>query len=739
MNTDKVKIFQDEFDKSNKDWWLSSQELIKLEKLFKQIPKNKQEEFLTKKDTLAEPLKSFVEWLKNSKNNLKNSAENNNSKFWFNSLEKNFEKTENTKDFLNILWNYVDTQLVWNFSNIEKDNIKLIILWEVENKISSSNLIWGFISSFVEPFKKSISSFNNKNKTNKLEELKKIKKDFSKFLDNLGLKTIFKDIESKIVTINEKKKENISFVDTKKVVESLDIKELKGLDSKEIFKKITADTTALSSKLEWLRWTWKELSKAIESTWFWDTINWFLKWLTEGEGFFATIMKIILWALFWKDFLSESSGNQKKSLSNLEKFSDTKDFPLNIKVDEIKKLDQKKLEKFYKYLDSKDIDYSTETFWQELLTWKSENKSENKKVVEIYELLKNEDWKILTEKQDLDDLVGKLNSLEQLDSKIRQKELEQQVEEAEQIANVTQKVASVSWFASVEDSDWNKNSVDKKNTKEEVINDNIDSAKDTKIDKTKQDSSVNNDTQNNQDKKFINDWSLKQNNTKEQRKDKVKVDKVKVDKLEKQTQVSEKEKLEKLQNVLSKEKLSDFFKDNFDLNKYEKIKLSEGITLEEYREKWKLSYLKSEYKKAYEWINTLWDLLKKWGEVNNTIQEIKNRIKYIKNLNLDTLKKDLKFNNWIFKLDHWIKYRYKIEKTNKLAQIKEDISIKSISVENNKMKFYLEWIVNLFVDIDLSEDPMIIEDIELKSIIDNKNENIIKIKNRIWFFVLERI
>jgi hypothetical protein len=62
MNPDKVKIFKEEFDKS-KNWWLSNQEKIRLEELFKQMPIDKQNEFLSEKDNLSEPLKSFVEWL----------------------------------------------------------------------------------------------------------------------------------------------------------------------------------------------------------------------------------------------------------------------------------------------------------------------------------------------------------------------------------------------------------------------------------------------------------------------------------------------------------------------------------------------------------------------------------------------------------------------------------------------------------------------------------------------------
>ncbi|MDP2396065.1 MAG: hypothetical protein Q8S84_06260 [bacterium] len=39
-----------------------------------------------------------------------------------------------------------------------------------------------------------------------------------------------------------------------------------------------------------------------------------------------------------------------------------------IKLEDLKKLEPKKLELFYKYLDEKEIDYSSEDFWQSILT-----------------------------------------------------------------------------------------------------------------------------------------------------------------------------------------------------------------------------------------------------------------------------------------------------------------------------------------------------------------------------------
>ena len=220
------------------------------------------------------------------------------------------------------LWSYIDIQLVWDFSNIEKDNIKIIILSEIQDVVLEWKIVEWVTNKFIEPFKKAISNFNNWDKASedKVEELIKVKDEFWKFLDNLWIKTIQADIESKITKINEDKENNINFTDTKKVVESLDIKGLEWLTPDEIFKKVNTKTGELSKKLDWLRWTWDELSKAIEKTWFGDTINWFLKGLTEGEWTFATIMKIILWLLFWKDFLSESWDSSKKSIQNLEKF-----------------------------------------------------------------------------------------------------------------------------------------------------------------------------------------------------------------------------------------------------------------------------------------------------------------------------------------------------------------------------------------------------------------------------------
>jgi predicted nucleic acid-binding Zn-ribbon protein len=57
---------------------------------------------------------------------------------------------------------------------LEKDNIKLIIISEIENKLSVSEIVKAKINNLLNKFKTTIESFNDKKTTNS-EKLKNIK------------------------------------------------------------------------------------------------------------------------------------------------------------------------------------------------------------------------------------------------------------------------------------------------------------------------------------------------------------------------------------------------------------------------------------------------------------------------------------------------------------------------------------------------------------------------------------
>ncbi len=428
MNPDKLKIFREEFDKSKKDWWLSKQEEIKLEKLFNQIPKDKQDEFLAQKENLSEPLKSFVEWLKNKINSLKEDVEKNSLKWGFEELKNNFENSEIAWEFFELIESYIDLKLEKSFSKVQKDKIKLALLWEIESGFNLSAVWEWLMNKVLKPLKQKIDKlkwgdFDDATDTKDIPWMSEIENSMTEMFEDFWLDLKVKELDEKINKLNEKK-------------DSWEITNLKSvltIINPDNASNITFDTIKTKTqKLVWLLGNWKNIAnwvqKGLEKLPFglWDMIsNWIKSTIKKGW-----ILWMILWFFFWKEFMDESAWKQKQSLTNLEKFSKNDNFPLNenIKFDEIQKLEPKKLEKFYKYLDLKDIDYTSEKFWQELLTWKSKNK----KVIEVYELLKNEDWKILTEKQDLWDLVSKLNWLEKFEGQQEQQEVEQHNQKIQQ-------------------------------------------------------------------------------------------------------------------------------------------------------------------------------------------------------------------------------------------------------------------------------------------------------------------
>jgi len=160
LNNTDIKNFSETFEQA-RQWWLSEQAKQKLKDLFFQLPQTEQKKVLEKYANLkTEPEKSFFDWLKIRQDNLKANIETQNSKFGFESLEKDFEQKEATKELLDVFGDYVDLSLDSSFSKQEKDNIKLVMLYDIETNIWE-NIFSGISSKLVEPFKKAIENFKS--------------------------------------------------------------------------------------------------------------------------------------------------------------------------------------------------------------------------------------------------------------------------------------------------------------------------------------------------------------------------------------------------------------------------------------------------------------------------------------------------------------------------------------------------------------------------------------------------
>jgi len=697
MSEIKNENFSESFEKAKKDW-LNNEEKQKLKELFLKLPKDRQEDILQKYNNLKnEPEKSFFDWLKNNLNSLKQDVEQNNSIETFSSLEKEFEKNESMKEILDMFWGYLDLKLDYSFSSSEKEIIKLALFWEIEKKMNFSWMAELALNKILSPIKNLINKFK-KNKTwdIKTKDLENISKEFDGFWEKFGISGISEIIDAKINIVNEAKKANKKFEKIDDILWITNPSEVWKINKKTILE----NTKKLAETLKKWKTVWDNIKEGLKNMPFWETI---ISWLKD----FAKSNPIIWFFLslfFWKDFLSEWGDKSKTSLENLSKFSESSDFILkdNIKTEELKKLDPKKLEKFYKFLDSKDIDYTSETFWQELLTWESKDK----KVIELYNLLKNKDWKILDKNEKLEDFVKKLNLLEKKQEEKENKEREEKTKKVNSALKDISKVAWITWFA--------------KTTKQQL---------ELKSEQTE----VQPKTQ----------TELKSEQTEVQPKTQTE------SKPELKPELKEVNKIELLQKDLQNTKISDFFAENFDLSKYNIIKLWNNISLGNYRDSLIKSY--ESFPEIFAWIKTFWDLLKHNDEIIWKIKKLKEKQDYINNLTVDILKKDLKFNNWIFELPHWIRFKYKVEfikrwKLEPEVKKKTEVIINSISIKNHQMTFNLNWIVTIggLTEKDLSKKPSIIKDDELIPVIKNINNKKIKIKiiTKIWYvwnFVLEKI
>ena len=417
-----IDNFSKTFDEVKK-WGLNEQEKIKLNNLFKKLSKIEQENILKKyKNLKEEPEKSFFEGLKVNLNELKQDIEKVELKWGFDELKQNFENSEISKEFFGLTESYIDLKLEKSFSASDKDKIKLALLWEIESGFNLQAIWEWLMNKVLKPLKAKIDKlksgdFDDSTSTKDIPWFSEIQSSMAEMFDKFWLELKVKELDEKIEKINLEK-DSGEITDLNSVLTIINPDNASNINFNTIKKKTENIVKVLD--------TWRNTTKAVEEGLkklpfgLWEAIsNWIKNTIKEGW-----ILWMILWFFFWKEFMNESAWNQKKSIKNLHTFSETDDFPLkdNIESEKLKDLEPKKLETFYKFIDSKKwVDSTTETFWQELLIWKTKNEE----IKKLHKLLLNKDWKILAKDDDLDILIEKLNWLEELENKIKIKENEE--------------------------------------------------------------------------------------------------------------------------------------------------------------------------------------------------------------------------------------------------------------------------------------------------------------------------
>lgn len=377
------------------------------------------------KETKTESLQ-LEESTKDELLNLTKSVEVIKLKWGFEELKQNFESSEIAKEFFDLIESYIDLKLDKNFSNSEKDKIKLALLWEIESGFNMQAIWKWLLNKVLKPLNAKIEglksgNFDGTTNVSDIPWMSEIEDSMTEMFDDFWLDLKIKELNEKIEKINVEK-ESGEITDLESVLNIINPENASNIS----FETIKAKTTNIINILEPWRNIANSIDKWLDKVPFW--LGWMIKdWIknTIKEGW---ILGMILWFFFWKEFMDESWNNMKESLKNLENFSKSDDFPLNnnIEWEDIEKLESKKLEKFHKFVNSKEgVESSSDTFWQELLTWNSKNTE----IIKLHELLVNEDWKILEKDEDLDVLVDKLNNLESLERKKSEEEENNKINE----------------------------------------------------------------------------------------------------------------------------------------------------------------------------------------------------------------------------------------------------------------------------------------------------------------------
>ncbi len=332
----------------------------------------------------------------------------------FETLEKKFESNDIIKKSLTILSWYIEYKLSSEFNDKEKSKIKTVILWEI---INNQWIITKLNSINTNVFIPINDSLDNETIT---QDKDNIQKWIKAFFDSLkGLPNGKKEIDEKIKLLEEKKKEEkeksegFEFLTLKSVQDCITGK-ITNKSEQDIFDEVKNNlnnwilpTLTSSTKLvENMKGVAKDLPKESK-----NTLETILKDLFTKLSKEYPVIWFILSFLFWDEFLNQisenSSDKKEKSLQNLQKFKSEKwsDFPLKeIRLEELKTLTKDDLKNFYEFLDSEEIDYSKDNFWEWLLTWKTKNTE----LKELHDLLLEEEG---FEKLTLKELETKLNGL----------------------------------------------------------------------------------------------------------------------------------------------------------------------------------------------------------------------------------------------------------------------------------------------------------------------------------------
>ena len=414
------------------DWWIQDWEIPKIKELKEEFsclsPEKKVEvtKILDAAIAGAEAnAKVALRELKNSVCEVTDKAE-----FSFEKLSERGELSELKKSF-EIYFAALAEKELSTLSITEKENTKILFWRKFLGIFSSEGSIGAFLNSVQWKVENAIGKLQgieeeeagNKSLSEMFAEAKKLFGDF--FAGNVVWENITEYLngvfKSDIEKIKKAKQENRDISDLGRLNTILVWTSQWERSKEDIYSEIQSQAASLADSFKEKKALGTTLASTIESLPFdlGTSVKNFIRWIIEGSPFLGFLVGIIMGPDFLKSFLSEEDSGKKESLKKLETLSLEDNSPLKwvFSVDFIKNINIKKLEGFFSFMKSQEIDTTSDDFWQGLLS----GKTENPKLQKIYSLLKTKHGeKILNSKDETNGGKGfydKLNSIEALSNR----------------------------------------------------------------------------------------------------------------------------------------------------------------------------------------------------------------------------------------------------------------------------------------------------------------------------------
>lgn len=396
----------------------------------------------------------------------------------FESIRETLWEREAITNLYNSFEAYIATSLSEkgdNFSDDEKNAIKIVLWGDFQNIFASQWSIWIFLNTIGHKIQSSLAPLTkiadgeDENKQKTLEGLLSTAGNvFKSFKENPEnnlnvLEYLDSKIGDQISLLNKEKQENPA-VDFTKAYEIQKIliweSSWSTKNNADVFKEIVERTESLGLSLEKKTNLWHNLAETIDNLPL--SMGEYIKNILAGAPTWVmSLISILMWEGWLDTFLSWENKKRIESLKNLFDLSQNPNssianiFPTWFEDS----FDVKNLEWFFKYAESKKIDHTKEWFWEEVIS----GKTDDSEIKEISNILKENYGDTILSSKDSEEnwkwLSDKLNSLPRLianrENAMREDELNASIAALPPIPTNTDSISTVERQVAFDDSlEW---------------------------------------------------------------------------------------------------------------------------------------------------------------------------------------------------------------------------------------------------------------------------------------------